>query len=53
MIEEHRQAISAFEKEVSSGNDPDVTNWARKTLPTLRAHLAEAQELALPEQKLP
>jgi len=53
MIEEHRQAISAFEKEASSGNDPDVTNWARKTLPTLRAHLAEAQELALPEQKLP
>ena len=53
MIEDHRQAISAFEKEASSGNDPDVTNWARKTLPTLRAHLAEAQELALPEQKLP
>lgn len=53
MFEEHRQAISAFEKETSSGSDPDVMNWARKTLPTLRAHLAEAQELALPEQKLP
>jgi len=53
MIEEHRRAISAFETEATSGNDPDVTNWARKTLPTLRAHLAEAQELLLPEQKLP
>jgi putative membrane protein len=53
MFEEHRQAISAFEKEASSGSDPDVTNWARKTLPTLRAHLAEAQELEIPEQKLP
>ncbi len=53
MIEDHQKDILAFEKEASSGNDQDVTNWARKTLPTLRAHLAEAQELARPDQKLP
>jgi putative membrane protein len=53
MIEDHQKDISAFEKEASSGNDPDVKNWASKTLPTLRAHLAEAQALALPEQRLP
>jgi putative membrane protein len=52
MIEDHQKDISAFEKEASFGNDPDVKNWASKTLPTLRAHLAEAQALALPEQKL-
>ena len=41
------------EKLSSVGNDLDVKNWAGKTLSTLRAHLAEAQALALPEQKLP
>jgi putative membrane protein len=53
MIEDHQKDISAFEKEASSGSDPDVKNWASKTLPTLRAHLAEAQALTLPEKKLP
>jgi putative membrane protein len=53
MIEDHQKDISTFEKEASSGSDPDVKGWASKVLPTLRAHLAEAQTLALPEQKLP
>jgi putative membrane protein len=53
MIEDHQKDILVFEKEANSGNDPDVKNWASKTLRTLRAHLAEAQSLALPEQKLP
>jgi putative membrane protein len=44
-IEDHQKDIAAFEKEASSGKDPDVKNWASKTLPTLRAHLAEAQAL--------
>lgn len=45
-VEDHQKDIAAFEKEASSGKDPDVKNWANKTLPTLRAHLAEAQALA-------
>ena len=53
MIEDHQKSISMFEKEASSAGDPDVKGWASKVLPTLRAHLAEAQALALPEQKLP
>jgi len=44
-VEDHQKDIAAFEKEASSGTDPDVKNWATKTLPTLRAHLAEAQAL--------
>lgn len=45
-VEDHQKDIAEFEKEASSGNDPDLKNWASKTLPTLRAHLAEAQALA-------
>ncbi len=44
-VEDHQKDIAEFEKEASSGNDPDLKNWASKTLPTVRAHLAEAQAL--------
>jgi len=44
-VEDHQKDIAEFEKEASSGNDPDLKNWASKTLPTLRAHLAEARSL--------
>jgi putative membrane protein len=44
-VEDHQKDIAEFEKEASSGKDPDLKNWAAKTLPTLRAHLAEAQSL--------
>jgi len=44
-VEDHQKDIAAFEKEASSGTDPDLKNWATKTLPTLRAHLSEAQAL--------
>lgn len=53
MIEDHQKSILAFEKEANSGSDLDVKSWANKTLATLRAHLAEAQALAPPEQKRP
>ena len=44
-VEDHKKDIAEFEKEASSGNDPDLKNWASKNLPTLRAHLAEAQAI--------
>ena len=47
-VVDHDKDIAAFEKEASSGSDPDVKNWARQTLPTLRAHLAAAQALPKP-----
>jgi putative membrane protein len=46
MVEDHEKTIALFEKEAGSGNDADVKNWASKTLPTLRAHLMEAQSLS-------
>ncbi len=45
MVADHQKDIAAFEKEASSGGDPDLKSWASKTLPTLRAHLKEAQSL--------
>jgi putative membrane protein len=44
-IEDHEKDIKEFEKEASSGSDPDVKAWANKTLPTLRAHLDAAKAL--------
>ena len=44
-VEDHQKAIAEFESETRTGTDPEVKNWATKTLPTLRAHLAEAQDL--------
>lgn len=44
-VEDHQKAIAEFENETRAGTDPDVKNWATKILPTLRAHLAEAQDL--------
>jgi putative membrane protein len=45
IVEDHQKDIAAFEKEASSGSDPDLKNWASKALPTLRAHLTEAQAI--------
>ena len=44
-VEDHRKDIAAFEKEASSGSDPEVKRWAEKTLPTLRSHLAASEAL--------
>jgi len=45
-VEDHQKDIAAFEKEASSGSDPDIKAWASKTLPTLNAHLDAAKALA-------
>jgi putative membrane protein len=44
-VEDHEKDIKEFEKEANSGSDPDVKEWASKTLPTLQAHLDEAKAL--------
>jgi putative membrane protein len=41
----HQNAIALFEKEASGGSDPDLKAFAAKQLPTLRAHLKQAQDL--------
>ena len=46
MVVDHEKDVAAFEKEAKDGKDPDVKAWAKKTLPTLRSHLADAQALS-------
>jgi len=45
MVKDHQKDVSEFEKEATSGTDPDVKAWAAKTLPTLQEHLRMAQSL--------
>ncbi len=44
-VTEHQQAVSLFETEASSGQDPRLVEFARRTLPTLREHLRMAQRI--------
>jgi len=39
MVDGHKDAISAFEKESKESNDPDIQGWANETIPNLRLHL--------------
>jgi putative membrane protein len=41
--QDHQQNIRAFEKEAKSGNDPDIKNYAARTLPALRHQLNEVE----------
>jgi putative membrane protein len=41
----HKDAVSLFERYAKGGDNPDLKDWAGKTLPTLRHHLDMAQEL--------
>jgi len=43
MVKDHKKDIAAFQRESSSGQDPDVKQFASQTLPTLQDHLKQAQ----------
>ena len=45
MVSDHKDAVDLFEKEAKKGDDADLMNFAAKTLPSLTAHLAKAQDL--------
>jgi putative membrane protein len=45
MVKDHQKAVSAFRREAERAKDPDVKQWASKTLPTLEDHLKSAQSL--------
>ena len=45
MVSDHEEAVALFQKEASSGTDPDLKAFAQKTLPTLQEHLKMAQAL--------
>jgi putative membrane protein len=45
MLKDHRTDVSEFRTESKkAGADPDVKQWAAKTLPTLESHLKMAQD---------
>ena len=43
MVDDHKKDVAEFKKEASSAKDPDVKDFATKTLPTLQEHLQLAQ----------
>ena len=44
MLKDHREDVNEFRTESRSGSDPEVKQWAAKTLPTLESHLKLAQD---------
>ena len=45
VIEEHEDAIELFEAQSVKGTDPELREWAKAKLPTLRDHLKMARDL--------
>ena len=49
-VSAHKDAVSLFERYSKSGDNPDLKNWAGKTLPALKHHLEMAQNLSKAKQ---
>jgi putative membrane protein len=45
MLEDHQKDVQEFTDKSQSAKDPDVKQWASKTLPTLQKHLEKAQQI--------
>ncbi len=45
MISAHKEAVDLFAKEANEGDDPEITAFARVTLPKLQHHLEMAMDL--------
>ncbi len=43
IIEDHEKDVAMFEREVASGMDPDLKNWAAKVLITMKEQLEAAK----------
>jgi putative membrane protein len=43
MVDGHRKVAADFRKESQSGSDAELKSWAGKTLPTVEAHLKQAE----------
>jgi len=46
MIKDHKEDIAEFNKEATSGQDPDAKAFAAATLPTLKEHLQKIESIA-------
>jgi predicted outer membrane protein len=45
-VDGHKQALDAFQKEISDGQNADLKKVAQEALPTIREHSQMAQDLA-------
>jgi len=45
MVEDHQKDVQEFNDKSQNAKDPDVKQWASKTLPTLQKHLEKAQQI--------
>jgi len=45
MVKDHEQDVKEFQRESQSGSDPEIKDFAAKTLPTLQDHLRQIKEL--------
>lgn len=45
MVEDHQKDVQEFKDEAQTAKDPDVKQWASKTLPVLQTHLDKAQQI--------
>jgi putative membrane protein len=46
MVKDHRKDVKDFERQAERGKDPSLKEWAGKTLPTLREHLREIENIS-------
>ncbi len=46
MVKDHRRDVNDFEKESKSAKDQALKNFTEQTLPTLREHLNQAEQIA-------
>lgn len=46
MVKDHKKDVEEFTKAAEHGEDPEVKKWAEDTLPTLKEHLQQAQNVA-------
>jgi putative membrane protein len=45
MVEDHQKDVQEFTDRSQNAKDPDVKQWASKTLPILQKHLEKAQQI--------
>jgi putative membrane protein len=46
MLKDHKEDVAKFEKMSTTATNPDLKNWAAKTLPVLKTHLDSAQAVS-------
>jgi putative membrane protein len=46
MVTDHKKDVSDFQRESKTARDPEIKKFASQTLPTLKAHLKQAESIA-------